>query len=337
MLYKLNNQSKNNITPVQNTDFDQIGWTEKDLEGLISSNIKTILPDNQLMVIFQERQYQEEADIIAIDKNGILYIFELKRWESHRENILQVLRYGQKFGRYNYYDLEEMYRTYSGDNAANLVEKHFEHFKSRIENKLDMSNFNQRQYFIVITNGVDKDTIEAIQYWKKQGIQIDYLPYKLYTIDKDTYFEFRTFNPENDILYEGKRSIYFLNTNISWSETAYKEMLSENKAAAYGDRRYSIERIKSGDIILLYHTGCGIVAIGKAKGNIIKNEACEEYYIKVDYDWKIDPDNEKEKAIHAWEINQKLGSSYSFRGTLTSCEEETYDTILEIKKNKNVK
>lgn len=40
----------------------------------------------------------------------------------------------------------------------------------------------------------------------------------------------------------------------------------------------------------------------------------EEYYIEVDYKWKINPDTEKEKAVGAWEINSLLGISHSFRG-----------------------
>ena len=49
------------------------------------------------MTIFTERKGKEEPDILALDKNGDLYIFELKRWGSDQENLLQVLRYGQLF------------------------------------------------------------------------------------------------------------------------------------------------------------------------------------------------------------------------------------------------
>ena len=49
------------------------------------------------MIIMQSRQWQEEPDLMAIDRDGHLYIFELKAWESQPENLLQVLRYGQIF------------------------------------------------------------------------------------------------------------------------------------------------------------------------------------------------------------------------------------------------
>ena len=52
--------------------------------------------------LVSERTRQEEPDILAIDSNGDLYIFELKRWEGKQENLLQVLRYGQLFGNSTY-------------------------------------------------------------------------------------------------------------------------------------------------------------------------------------------------------------------------------------------
>ncbi len=217
MLYKLNQNDKTNAVPVQNVTFAQMGWTEKDLEKLLSKNMSAFLPDNQLFVIFQERQYQEEADIFALDRFGKLYIFELKRWASNQENILQVLRYGQKFGRYDYYDLEEMFRTFIGDNSAVLSRKHYEHFQEKLDHELELSEFNSKQNFVIITNGVDRETIEAIQYWKSQGLNIDYMPYKLYTIGSGQYFEFRTYNPENDVIYESARNIFFVNTSTSAS------------------------------------------------------------------------------------------------------------------------
>lgn len=325
MLYRLNLNNKSEITPVSNTTFADIGWMEKDLEELLSKNLTTFLPDNQLFVIFQERKYQEEADIYALDKEGKLFIFELKRWGANQENILQVLRYGQKFGRYDYYALEEMYKTYLKKERASLQEDHFKHFQGRIEKKVDLDQFNIKQHFVIVTNGVDRETMEAIQYWKEQGLNIDCLPYKLYKISDNVYFEFRTYNPENDVLYEGNRNIYIVNTNRAWNENAYQDMLRNNKASAYGDRRFTIERIKRNDIVLLYHTGSGVIAYGKVNSGIIKIEP-DEYYVPVEFEWRIPQDNIA-NAVSATQINNYLNTCYSFRGTVSACNENIYMTV----------
>lgn len=64
------------------------------------------------MAIFTEKARQEEPDILAIDKEGDLYIFELKRWSGKQENLLQVLRYGQLFGKSTYDELNCLYQKY---------------------------------------------------------------------------------------------------------------------------------------------------------------------------------------------------------------------------------
>lgn len=73
------------------------------------------------MPISKERKFQEEPDIMALDTNGNLYIFELKRWQAKEENLLQVLRYGQLFGNSSYEDLDNMYKSFTERNDVSLL------------------------------------------------------------------------------------------------------------------------------------------------------------------------------------------------------------------------
>jgi len=334
MLFKINQNDKAMLKGVVSTSLAQIGWDEKDLEKLISKNLSSFIPENQLMVIFQERQWQEEADIFALDKDGVLYIFELKRWRSKQENLLQVLRYGQKFGQFDYEALQEMLRKYHKNSALELDESHKEYFKEVISQQLDREKFNFNQHFVVITNGVDLETLNAIQYWKKKGLRIDCLPYKVYEENGTFLLEFKSFNPQNEVLFEEESNVFIVNTNIAWSKSNYREMLDRNRAAAYGDRRFGIERIKNGDDILLYHSGTGVIAIGKAKGKVHKDEKNEQYWIDVDFSWKIDPDSDNKRAVHAWEINSKQNTKYGFRNTVFMINQKLFDIIIDISKTK---
>jgi hypothetical protein len=338
MLFYLNNQEKDKIQEVPLITLADINWTEGDLENLIVTNISTLISENQLMVFFQERSFQEEADIYALNKKGDLYLFELKRWRSEQENILQVLRYGQIYGQYTYEQLQNLLRKYEDDSTIDLSEKHFEYFTEEIERKLEPEEFNKDQYFVVITDGTDFETLSAINYWKNKGLKIESIVYRVYKVGERLLFNFNPFGPENEVLLEGYDANYIVNTNVTWSKTNYKDMLDNGKASAYGDRRYGIENIRNGNTVFLYHTGVGIVAYGQATNDCQKGsnnrQEDEEYFVELKFEWKIDPDKEPMKAITAFEINSKLNSGYRFRQTVFSISQEMADTIKELKTSK---
>ena len=110
MLYKLERENSERSNKVEIRDSAYFGLKERDIENFLRSRLAEIVSEDHLMLIGQERSLQEEADLLALDKKGDLYIFELKRLESNSENILQVMRYGQIFGRYAYHELEGLAR-----------------------------------------------------------------------------------------------------------------------------------------------------------------------------------------------------------------------------------
>ena len=72
MLYKAEN---NSLKAMSYYDYSDLEGKEKDLENLLAENLGEIyIEDGQLMPIFQERQWQEEPDLCALDKNGNLVI-----------------------------------------------------------------------------------------------------------------------------------------------------------------------------------------------------------------------------------------------------------------------
>ena len=123
MLYKLNIEKIESSSRMKIKSPAQFNVKEKDIEDFLKSRLNEVVSEDQLMLIGQERSWQEEPDLLAFDKNGQLYIFELKRWESEKENILQVMRYAQIFGRCTYVELQDLARRQQrleGD----LKEKH---------------------------------------------------------------------------------------------------------------------------------------------------------------------------------------------------------------------
>lgn len=146
MLYKLNQfRNKEKYTKVKRVTLADIGWKEKDLENLISKNIQDFISSNDLMPIFTERVRQEEPDILALDGNGDLYIFELKRWSGKQENLLQVLRYGQLFGKSTYEELNSLYIKYQHNPEAKLLDDHSLYFGKSQNDLIGEEDFNKKR------------------------------------------------------------------------------------------------------------------------------------------------------------------------------------------------
>jgi len=316
MLYQFDKKSPATAARVPIQSPAAFGVTEKDIEVFFAAHLHYLIPEDQLMLIGQERQWQEEADLFALDSKGRLYIFELKRWKSAAENLLQVMRYGQIFGRYKYAALQDLAHRHQ-KLEGELREKHKKHFQ--LDEPLPESAFNHDQVFVVVTNGVDRDTLAAIQYWKEKGVRIDSLTYRFYPVGGKAYLWFDVYNPESEILVEENPGIYCVNTNATYVEDAWQDMLSKGRASAFYDRKYAVSGIPKGSTVYLYHTGVGVIAKGKSTSPYLK-DACdgnpnEEFYVPLNFEWKLDDPSEWHKAVKAWEINKALGTGHRFRQT----------------------
>lgn len=328
MLYKLNQISnKEKYTKVKRVTLAELGWKEKDLENLISNNIQDFISSNDLMPIFTERVRQEEPDILALDSNGDLYIFELKRWSGKQENLLQVLRYGQLFGKSTYEELNSLYSKYQHNIEANLLYDHSLYFGKGKNNLIGEEDFNKKQHFLIVTNGVDQETIESIIYWKNNGLNIEAIVYWVFEIKGEYYIEFNMYSQTEDFL-EYENNCYILNTNKQSNAKYTEEMLTESKAAAYYPGwREKIQKFQKGDIIFLYESGIGIRAYGLASG-ILNKKDCDGYK---DYEYYMHLDNFVilEEALSASKMKEITGHSFNFRQVLFSISEEDSKKIID--------
>lgn len=355
MLYKLTRKddaARGNmqLKPIQRVPLSKAGWVEKDLENYMAENLPVLLQEEELMPIFQEPGGPEQPDILAVNQEGTLYIFELKRWEAKSENLLQVLRYGQKYGRYHYNDLNELYKKYRRKQKADEPDKelrraHAQEFgltEESEEGGLDPSKFNRTQRFVVVTAGLDMDTVQAIHYWNEQGLPIEAKVFRVYKLGEQFLFEFDPYAPpEAAQYYQAETHNYVVNTNDSWDKDAYKYMITESCAAAYRGRKTAVDSIQKNDRVFLYHTGLGMIATGKAKDSFrvsdFQGETDALHYVPCEFDIILDPGRkeDRDRVVSAREINQALGTGYKFRQTTFSISDEKADKIEELLREKN--
>ena len=335
MLYKLNKVDPQSSREVAVKHLSDFGLKEKDLENFLGSRLTELISEEHLMLIGQERAFQEEADLFALDENGTLYIFELKRWESTSEDLLQVLRYGQKFGRYSYGELQDLARRH-GKLEGDLQERHAETFGI---SPLEESDFNRDQVFVVVTNGADKDTISAINYWSSKGLNVVCLPYSVYDVGGDPYLQIHTYDPEGDVVVETNPQHFVVNTNRYDVPSGWNEMIGDSrtgKAAAYGNRKHTIKRIPKGATVFLYHTQVGFIAKGKSTSDfeeVSDNEIC----VRLKFGWVLAEATWEQQAPTAWDINQRLQTGHRFRQTVFAIDEKMVDAIDSIAKEKGIR
>ena len=78
-------------TKARSIRLKDFGLDERGLQNILFQTLDRLIPEDELLLIMQSRQGCEEPDLMALDAKGTLYIFELKAWESHSENIAHQL------------------------------------------------------------------------------------------------------------------------------------------------------------------------------------------------------------------------------------------------------
>lgn len=315
MLYKLElSKGKfETLEPVPFKDFSNFGNLEKDLEELIASNILDVLfEDARLMPIFQERQYQAEADIYSLNEKGELVIFELKRGAAGDGAVHQALQYAQDAGQWPFSVLQNKYHQYTKSNI-DLQLAHKDAFK--LEHSLDAKELNRKQHLIIIGSAADDKLINAVDYWKHQGISIEFLPYRIYELNGEMFFEFFALpydKHRNPIDIKG----VLFDTNRSWDEESIWYMMENERVAAFGDAKRFIEYVYPGDIVFFSHKWAGIVAAGRVKNGSIKSPDNEILYRDVEFITPIPNKGQSIKAMPFGKVSEITGKSFFWARTI---------------------
>lgn len=189
---------------------------------------------------------------------------------SHHENLLQALQYGQINGALDYDGLNEIWQRIAGSNRA-LEHAH----EAKFDVKLERHQFNRKQVFVVLTNGLDVETRRAVQYWRTTGLDVRPWIYRSYAVGDGMLLEIAPFRTADDQLEDQAESqgdsFYVVNTNLGNDSADDTAMLKEKKVAAFfAPWKLKIARLKRGDHIFLYRSGTGVIAVGKADGKLRK-------------------------------------------------------------------
>jgi len=315
MLYKINGLQTQTmeLESLAFKDFSCYGKLEKDLEDLIAKNLLDKLFENfKIMPIFQERKRQAEADIYALNEKGELIIFELKRATATADAVMQILRYSQDAGKWSFHEIQSKYDTYVGK-KTNLIDAHKEAFN--LDEPLLPLDFNKKQNLIVIGSAADIGLINSIDYWKNSGISIDFIPYRVYEINKEVFFEFFALPYDFHTNVTDNKGVIF-DTNRTWNENSIWYMFDNDRVAAFGDAKRFINCLYPGDLVFFSHTGTGIIGAAKIKqGNVIKDNK-DTLYRDVDFLTAKPVKDKPLKSVSFSDVSNILGKSFYWARTI---------------------
>ena len=322
MLYKLSDtgQGLGTLEPLSFLEVADLQRTEKDLENLLADHLLDVLfEDVALMPIFQERQLQAEADVYALNKAGDLVIFELKRGLAHEDAVLQAIRYAQDAGQWFYPELQRRYDVYlqkKATSTTDLREAHREAFQ--LESALPVSNFNCRQNLYIVGSAANEGLIRAIDYWKTQGLSVEFLPYRIYEIQGQRYFEFFSFPYDRHRNPATIKGVLF-DTNRSYDEDAIWEMMEKTRVAAYGNIKHVVWYLNPGDIVFYCHKGVGIIAAAEITGSPRSEDDNDEEYRDVRFLTPVpsrDKGIQRARAMTAAQVSQVTGRTFFWARTI---------------------
>lgn len=317
MLYKLGQLTNGDFDSLEPVPFQRISL-EKHLEDIIAKNLFDVLFEgNELMPIFQERKRQEEADIYALNKQGDLVIFELKRDGADNDAVHQALRYCESAAHWKYDRLQEMLATYTKGNVKDLLEEHQINFD--LITPLDKSAFNKQQRLIIVGNAASDKLIRNVDYWKSKGLQVDFIPYRVYALKngdkKEYYFEFYSIPYDKHSNPADTKGVIF-DTCRSYIKDSIWYMCEKGRVAAFGDQAHVVSFLGKNDIVFLYHKPEGIIAAGRVISGVKKDETEDAKYC--DLEW-LTAKPEKEVKLNAMRpamIKKVLGHNFFWARTI---------------------
>lgn len=333
MLYKLSNhQSELSLTPVAFKDFSHVGHLEKALEDLIAGNILELLfEESGLMPIFQEPLYQAEADIYALNEYGELFIFELKRNAAGVDTVQQVLRYAQDAGRWSFAQLQARYQSYTQQQNC-LLTAHQEAFQ--LEHRLEPRQINRQQHLMVIGSAADNTLMASVDYWQRQGVKLNFLPYRVYELGTEQYFEFFALPYDQHANPQLAKGVLF-DTNRSWDEQAIWSMFEHNKVAAFGEAKRYISNLNPGDVVFFSHRNLGVVAAAKVRKGKVKAVGTAELYRDVEFITPLPQQGERIPALPFGRVTEITGKSFFWARTIKVpylSKDEADQLLIELKK-----
>ncbi|MEA3351161.1 MAG: endonuclease NucS, partial [Chloroflexota bacterium] len=154
----------------------QVEHREVLLEDWLENNSDDIIENGQLLIIGRQvtTNLGGFIDLLAIDRRGDVVVIEIKRNRTPRKTIAQALEYASFVEKIGYEQLEDILRTYIGDNSVNLAQYHKEYFDLSSD---EASVFNHDQKIVIVGQAITSEIRQTSAFLRTKGIRVTCLEF----------------------------------------------------------------------------------------------------------------------------------------------------------------
>ena len=111
----------------------------------------------------------------------------------------------------------------------------------------------------------------AVDYWRRQGLSIEFLPYRVYKLADEHYFEFFALPYDRHRNPAHVKGVLFDTNGTYDDENSLWYMMEERCIAAFGDAKRFVEYVHPGDTVFFSHVGAGIVAAARVLNRPVRS------------------------------------------------------------------
>lgn len=157
----------------------QVEHREAILEDWLENNPDDIVENGQLLIIGRQvtTNLGSFIDLLAIDRQGDVVVIELKRNRTPRETVAQALEYASFVEKLGYEQLEDILRTYTGDESVNLAQYHREYFVLASD---EASVFNREQRIVIVGQIITPEIRQTSAFLRNKGIRVTCLEFTFF-------------------------------------------------------------------------------------------------------------------------------------------------------------
>jgi hypothetical protein len=164
------------------TDF-QVEYQEAILEDWLEKNPDSIIEDGSLLIVGRQvtTNLGGFVDLLAVDKQGDTAVVELKRGRTPRETLAQALEYASFVEHLDYEQLEDIIRTYMGDEFASLAQHHRDYFGLAPDEAVV---FNRDQRIVIVGQRVSPEIRQTSMFLRQKGVRVTCVEFTLFETEE---------------------------------------------------------------------------------------------------------------------------------------------------------